>query len=68
MKSITIKIAIEWMEQDGDCRPCMLCGDIIVGKMYTMVMFIGEDAHEESKTKSLCQPCKELINDSNSNK
>lgn len=52
-----VEITERWVEEDGQCQECPMCGDKIYGKAYRMVIDIGEKTVETPIV--LCNSCKE---------
>lgn len=57
----------EWYDSDGECCKCDQCKDLIVGKKWTLYLFVestlhklklpGENPIEVSKFCSSCHDC-----------
>lgn len=62
-----ISVAYEWEEKPGDGRLCYSCECVMIEKMFVMVLFVNNKIKGESDTKIICETCKNLIDDSNSN-
>lgn len=59
MAGIGIEGHIEYQRMPGDCRPCSVCKEIIVGDMIKSFLFIGFTAIETGIV--FCESCYEAF-------
>lgn len=65
MLGIGIEIHIEYFESEGDGRKCSTCGDPILGKMFSLVVFnklsIETLPNVTDSKYNYCEPCYDAI-------
>ena len=54
-----IKLELDWIVKDTDCRKCISCGDVIFSDMYMLTYKMKTGIILETDIV-ICQSCKEL--------
>ncbi len=52
-----LSIQDEWMEEESDHRNCYNCGEMIIGKMHSYILFVDNEAVNLDTDKKYCTAC-----------
>jgi uncharacterized protein with PIN domain len=58
---LRVNINMDWVEVKTDASRCEVCNDVIVTKMFQLVIFVGYEP-QETKHK-ICEHCYAQLND-----
>lgn len=61
MQGHLLNINMDWVEMESDASKCEVCNEIIIKKMFQLVIFVGYDP-QETKHK-LCASCYAELNE-----
>jgi len=59
MRTVAVKIDLEWEAEQTQCQSCMLCNDTIYSSVYRLVFMVNDKANKTEMV--ICESCNELV-------